>query len=90
MEDLNTLIQLFGVSTANIASIAVMAYLVVELVKKKMPSIFTQVWVAQVISLLACFGMAYKTYGLAWEQLIAAGLISWFGADALNAARTNK
>lgn len=90
MEDLNTLIQLFGVSIANVASIAVLAYLVVELVKKKIPSIFTQVWVAQLMSLAACFGLAYKTYGLAWEQFLAAGLISWLGADALNAARTNK
>ena len=84
-------LELFGVSFETLLQIAGIAYLVVEMAKKRVTKLMANPWSPRILNLLICFLISLKLYGFAnYEPLVATTLLSFLGPEGLNAARKNK
>ena len=87
--EVSKLVEMFGVSFEHLGYVAGLVYVLMELVKKKFPSVFLGGWKTEVLALLLSGGIAYRLYAPAWESVIALTIIAWLAPMGVHAARKN-
>ena len=87
--EVSKLVEMFGVTFEDVGYVAGLVYVLMELVKKKFPSLFVGGWKTEVLALLLSGGIAYWLYAPVWESVIALTVIAWILPMGVHATRKN-